>query len=262
MGYVPYVARRSGRGVSLKSRTFLFMAVLIVLFLGGCGLWKKQDMSKATPEGLYRQGHEDYENGRYTKAVESFRRLKEEYPLSQLTIMAELGIADSHFSAKEYGEAEMAYGDFLNLHPINENLPYVMYQMGMCHYLQMSEIDRDQTETLMAKKEFERLVARFPKSKFSFLAEKMIRDCNLRLGENEFYVGHLYFKMRQYRAALRRFEEIPKNFANIGLDYKANFFIGEAKKKIAEEEARKKAQEPGRSDSPISPGGILPGTYP
>jgi outer membrane protein assembly factor BamD len=238
------------------------MAVLIVLFLGGCGLWKKQDMGRGTPEGLYRQGHEDYQAGRYLKAVDSFRRLKEEYPLSQLTIMAELGIADSYFSAKEYGDAEMAYGDFLNLHPLNENLPYVIYQLGMVHYLQMSEIDRDQTETLMAKKEFERLVARFPKSKFSFLAEKMIRDCNLLLGEHEFYVGQLYFKMKQYRAALRRFEGITKNYANIGLDYKANFFIAETKKKIAAEEARKKAQGAGYADSPISPGGILPGQHP
>lgn len=216
--------------------------MLIILFLGGCSLWKKSEMAKGTPEGLYRQGYEDYQDGRYEKAIESFRRLKEEYPLSQLTIMAELGIADSFFSKKEYGDAEVAYSDFLNLHPLNENLPYVMYQLGMCHYLQMYEIDQDQTETLSAKKEFERLVARFPDSKFSFLAEKMIRDCNLRLGEHEFYVGHLYFKMKKYRAALRRFEGITKNYANIGLDYKVKFFIVETKKKIAEEEAREKKQ--------------------
>jgi outer membrane protein assembly factor BamD len=114
----------------------------------------------------------------------------------------------------------------------------------------------------MAKKEFERLMARFPKSKFSFLAEKMVRDCNIRLGEHEFYVGRLYFKMRQYRAAQRRFEEIIKNYANIGLDYKANFFIGETQKKIAEEEARKKVPGQEKSDAPIAPGGILPGQYP
>ncbi len=222
----------------MKDKRGVFAAVLVIVLLGGCSLWKKQEMTKGTPEGLYRQAHEDYQEGRYERAVESFRRLKEEYPLSQLTIMAELGIADSYFSQKEYGNAEMAYADFLNLHPINENLPYVMYQMGMCHYLQMAEIDRDQTETLKAKKEFERLVARFPGSKFSFLAEKMIRDCNLRLGEHEFYVGHLYFKMKKYGAALRRFEIISKNYANIGLDYKVNFFISETKKKIADEEAK------------------------
>jgi outer membrane protein assembly factor BamD len=226
-------------GVSLRSKALLLVALLILFFLGGCSLWKKQDMTKATPEGLYRQGHENYQDGHYAKAIESFRRLKEEYPLSQLAIMAELGIADSFFSQKEYGDALMAYSDFLNLHPINENLPYAMYQLGMCHYLQMYEIDRDQTETLSAKKEFERLVARFPDSKFSFLAEKMIRDCNVRLGEHEFYVGHLYFKMKKYEAALKRFEIVTKKYPNIGLDYKVNFFIAETKKKIVEEEARK-----------------------
>ncbi len=43
------------------------MTVLMVLFLAGCGLWKKQDMGRATPEGLYRQGHEDYQEIRGVK---------------------------------------------------------------------------------------------------------------------------------------------------------------------------------------------------
>ena len=80
---------------------------------------------------------EYYQDGNYKKAVEVFQRLKEEYPLSTLAIMAEMGIADSYFSAKEYAEAELAYTEFINLHPTNENLSYAMYQIGMCHFNQI-----------------------------------------------------------------------------------------------------------------------------
>jgi outer membrane protein assembly factor BamD len=188
----------------------VYLALLIVVFLlSGCKMWlpweKGADMTRATPEGLYQQGLEKYQNGDYKKAVELFQRVKEEYPLSPLAIMAEMGIADAYFSDKQYLEANLAYGEILNLHPTNENLPYVMYQIGMCHFNEITTIDRDPSEALKAIQEFERLMARFPGSKFSFMAEKMTRNCRKTLGEQEFHVGEFYFNIKEYRAALHRF---------------------------------------------------------
>jgi outer membrane protein assembly factor BamD len=197
-------------------------------------------MARTTPDGLYQQGVAYYQNGDYKKSVEVFQRLKEENPLSALAIMAEIGIADSYFSNKDYPEAGLAYREFINLHPTNENLSYVMYQLGMCHFKQTTTIDRDQSEALKALKEFERLTARFPGSKFSFLGEKMIRECKKILGEQEFYVGEYYFHRKQYRAALLRFEKIARDYANVGLDYKVGYYIGESRRRLVEEEAKKK----------------------
>ena len=124
-----------------------------------------------------------------------------------------------------------------------------MYQIGMCHFNEITTIDRDQSEALKALKEFERLIVRFPESKFSFMAEKMIRDCRKTLGEQEFYVGEFYFNIKEYRAALRRFEKIARDYANAVLDYKVHYFIVETKRRIAETEAKKgplgKRQGPG-----------------
>lgn len=197
-------------------------------------------MARATPDGLYQQGVEYYKDGNYKRSVEVFQRLKEEYPLSTLAIMAEIGVADSYFSSKEYPEAALAYREFINLHPTNENLPYVMYQLGMCHFNQITTVDRDQSEAFKALKEFERLTARFPGSKFSFMGEKMIRECKKILGEHEFYVGEFYFINKQYGAALLRFEKIAREYANVGLDYKVNYYIIESKRRLAVEEAKKK----------------------
>ena len=168
--------------------------------------------------------------------------MKELYPLHELALRAELGIADSHFSMEEYGYAEIAYNDFLNLHPANENLSYAMYQIGICHYKQLLSIDRDQTETWKALKEFEKLIVRFPTSKFSFLAEKKVRECKSRLAEHEYYVGELYFKMRRYKAAMLRFENIAKNYVNLGLDYKVKFIMEETNKQLAVSEKKVSAK--------------------
>jgi outer membrane protein assembly factor BamD len=210
----------------------------VVLILSGCQFswpWtKKVDLTRATPDGLYQQGVTYYQDGNFKKSAEVFQRLKEEYPLSKFTIMAELGIADSHFSKKEWPEAELAYTEFLNLHPTNENLPYVSYQIGLCHFNQITTIDRDQSEAIKALREFERLNTRFPNSKFAFLAEKMVRECKKIMGEKEFYVGEFYFNTKRYRAALRRFEKVARDYSNVGLDYKVSYYLIETKRRLAE----------------------------
>jgi outer membrane protein assembly factor BamD len=75
------------------------------------------------------------------------------------------------------------------------------------------------------------------------MAEKMVRDCKKAMGEQEFYVGEFYFKIKEYRAALGRFEKIAREYANVGLDEKVNRFIGETKKRIAEKEAKRRPVE-------------------
>ena len=189
------------------------------------------------------RGSAEFQNGNYKKAREYFSRLKDEYPLHDLAILAELGIADSFFTDKEYIEAESAYNEFLNMHPTNENIPYVIYQMGMCHYKLKETIDRDQTETIRARKEFEKLITRFPDSKFSMAAEKLLRECKQELAEQEFYIGKFYFLQKKYQAALNRFETVARNYANIGLDYKIEYYIDETKRRIIEEEKLKKDAE-------------------
>jgi outer membrane protein assembly factor BamD len=231
-------------GNKVKFKTVV-CTLLILFCLSGCSLssifsfFKKDPLVKNSPEGLYTRGSSEFQDGSYKKARVFFTRLKDEYPLHNLAILAELGIADSFFTDKEYIEAESAYSEFLNMHPTNENIPYVLYQLGMCHYNLKGTIDREQTETTKAKKEFERLIARFPESKFSLAAEKLLRECKQELAEQEFYVGQFYFRQKKYQAALNRFETVLRNYANIDLDYKTEYYIGETKRKIAEEEKLK-----------------------
>lgn len=226
-------------------RNLLTAIILVFLFasLTGCALWDniwgKEPRVRPTPEGIYQRGFEQYKKGDYKKAIETFTRVRDEYPLHPIALMAELGIADSYFENEQYIDAEVAYNSFVELHPTNPNVSYAMFQLGMCHYHQMQTIDRDQTETIKARKEFERLMARFPQSKFAIMAEKNLREVKQRLAEHEFYVGEFYYRTEKYEAALKRFERIQRDYANLGLDYKTNRFIEETKQRIKEAEARK-----------------------
>ncbi|MCK9196831.1 MAG: outer membrane protein assembly factor BamD [Syntrophales bacterium] len=234
------------KDLTIRRSCIITFLLVFVMTMSGCGwwkdLWSRKQMAKGTPEALYQSGVAAYQDGRYKRAVEYFIRVKEENPLNPLALQAELGIGDAHFSDEEYAEAELAYTDFVSLHPTNENIPYAMYQLGMCHYKQTTSIDRDQTETIKAAREFERLMARYPSSKFAFLAEQKLRECRKNLAEQEFYIGEFYFKQGKFQAALKRFQTIAKNYPNLGLDYKVKAYIDEAQKRQVKEK-EKKAQD-------------------
>jgi len=235
------------RKANMRRQALLAFLLILTVSVTGCAwwkdLWSRKQMTKGTPEALYQAGVAAYQDGRYKRAVEYFTRLKEENPLHPMALQAEIGIGDAHFSDEEYAEAELAYTDFINLHPTNENNPYVHYQLGMCHYKQTTTIDRDQTETVKAVREFERLMARYPSSKFAFMAEQKLRECKQKLAEQEFYIGEFYFKQGKYAAALKRFQTVAKNYPNLGLDYKVKTYLAETQKRIEKEKAQKEKEE-------------------
>jgi len=209
-------------------------------------------MTRATPQGLYQQGSELYQKKKYEKAITIFQRVKDEYPLEDIAVLAEIGIADAHFSNEAYTEAYLAYDEFVNRHPTDENVPYALYQMGMSRYKLTDTIDRDQTETWKAKADFERLISRYPKSPFAVMAEKTLQEVKTKLAENEFYIGEFYFKSKKYKAALKRFEVIARDFPNIGLDYRVKYYIAETRRMLAEEQA-KSLEEKSKTEQEIKP---------
>jgi len=101
-------------------------------------------------EVLVQNGMDDYDAGDYKAALENFQKLKDWYPFSKYVTLAELKIADSHYHREEYAEAVLAYQEFADLHPNNEAVPYVIYQIGRCYFDQIDAIDRDQSTTRKA----------------------------------------------------------------------------------------------------------------
>lgn len=184
----------------------------------GCSLLDHffgDDMEKP-PAELMNEGMENLERGRYTAASEAFQNLKDRYPYSKFAVAAEIKLADSLYKRELYDEAYEAYDEFERLHPKHPTIPYVIYQKGMCHFVQVSTIDRDQSHTYQAKESFERLVNMFPNSEYVNRARRKIRECYIYLAEYELYVGHYYYKMKKYRSAMGRYRYLIENYPDLG----------------------------------------------
>jgi len=202
----------------------IFVAsIILLLVLSGCGMFQTRDDIPAYE--LASDGMENFKAGRYSKAIESFEKLKDWYPFSKYAILAELKIADAYFNLEEYEEAIFAYEEFENLHPRNEATPYVVYQIGICYFNQIDTIDRDQTVAKRALDTFNRMIKQFPKDAYAGRAELHVKKCLQSLSGHEYYVGLYYYKRKHYSAALGRFKTVITDYPDVGIHRKALEYI-------------------------------------
>lgn len=217
----------------LTFRVF-FAGILGFSFLWGCAHLEKEK----SPEELMEQGTKQMDKGRYQSASESFQNLKDRYPYSKYAVLAELKMADALFLTPEYDLAFDAYDEFEKLHPRDKSIPYVIYQKGMCQFKQIKSIDREQSHTHKAKTEFERLIKRFPNDTYARRAIQFFRKCIVSLAKHELYVGHFYYKMKKYNAAMGRYIYLIENYPDMGQYGEALEYISKCREKLAIAQAK------------------------
>ncbi len=231
--------RATGKKIGISSLVILF-ALSLAFWVGGCGPKKAPER---TPQMAYEEALRLLERKKYDRSAEAFRKLKEDFPLSTYTALAELRLADSLYFQKNYAEAIVQYEDFKKLHPIHPEIPYSIYQIGMCHFKQMLSIDRDQTVTEKALEQFRYVVENFPQSKYTSEAQTKMQLCRRQLAEHEYYIGYFYYRKDHYQAALGRFEGVLKKYPDVGLERKITPLVATCREEIAKEEKKRKEKE-------------------
>lgn len=209
--------------------------LIVLFFCSGCSLFTNKPVHEKTARELADEGMQEFKKKNYGASVLLYEKLKDWYPFSELAVDAELKIADAHYKLKEFQEAVSAYDQFERLHPRNEHIPYVLYQIGCCYFEQMDTIDRDQTPSRNTLKAFSRLINKFPDSSFSDKSEEYIRICLRNLAEHDFYVGLFYYKTKHFKAALYRFRSVVSKYPDIGVHGKALQYIALCEAKIKED---------------------------
>ena len=221
----------------------LIVLVIIILFLcTGCSALKKTwdaitgEEEIGTAQQLAWDGMDDFEDGDYKDAIENFQKLQDWYPFSEYLSLAELKIADAHYRLEQYEEAIFAYEEFEKLHPRNEAIPYVIYQIGRCYYDQIDTIDRDQTPARKALETFQRLSKQFPDDQYTRSASEHIPKCLKSLAGNDYTIGVFYYKSKHYKAALNRFMSVLSNYPDVGYHQEALDYVAKCEALLSADE--------------------------
>ena len=231
------------KGIMQKKLLLPILSSIFLLFwVSGCALFEKKEPER-TPQAAYEEALRLLERKKYERSAEAFRKFKEDFPLSTYTPLAELRLADSLYFDKNYAEAIVLYEEFKKLHPIHPEIPYAIYQVGMCHFKQMLAIDRDQTVAEKALEQFRYVVENFPQSKYTSDAKTKMQLCQRQLADHEYVIADFYYRMGHYKAARGRLEEILKKYPDVGLEKKINPLLETCREKIAKEEKTQKEKE-------------------
>jgi len=214
----------------------LFFA--LTLFLAGCSLpsvsltsiswstYKTEPNADAT--ALFREGVEALNNEKYGLAIDRFQKVKTDFPFAPEVTAAELKLAEAYYRNKQYAEAISNFKEFQTLHPNNENMPFVVYHLGLANLDQFTAVDRDLKTTELAKGYFETIIKDYPKSEFASPALAKVAKCNGYLAEHEFDIASFYLRQGKYAAARDRLDGIVRRYRDTPTAIKSLYYLGEA----------------------------------
>lgn len=184
---------------------------------------KTQDMS-ACLALLKKKKHE--------KAIQCFEAFKSRHYGTTGAAMADLAVADAYFLKKDYLVAAEAYQIFLEANPYHPKIPYAYYKAGVSFLKDTPKtIDRDQTSLERAVQFLGTVLKYYGNTEYAKLARVYYDEARLKQAKKHFYVGRLYFRSKEYLAAIPRFQMIVTEFPKLGLDEKSFYYLITALKK-------------------------------
>lgn len=215
-------------------KKFTFLISLVFLF-SACAkipdplkFWQAREVKikeGSSLSELMQRAERYFQRGQYDLAKQYFEEVKNKYPGTPESVLAELRLADTKFWAGEYLEAITFYEEFEKFYPNNEAIPYVIFQIGTCYYKLRQTVDRDPTYAKKAIETYQRLLQIFPQSPYHIEAENRIKELRELLASHEFYVASFYFKIKYYRAAYKRLLYLLETYPETHVAHQAKGFL-------------------------------------
>ena len=216
----------------------MYLKILIICLLlivcPACSLFGSSDQDNAkeiisaplsSEEELLSSGLRSYDEGMYSLAITRFNDLRNGYPASYWTTLAQLKIADAQFFSGGYSEAVSAYEEFINEHPGHEALPYARYQIGKSFIKQYHNNKKDQAPLHQAIKKFAELLKLHPDSPYSAQARRYIDKARQLLASYELEVAKYYEKQAQMAGSQKRLSNIINNYPDTPAAQEARKFL-------------------------------------
>lgn len=162
---------------------------------------------------LYELGLRQMRRGNYTKALESFNRVRNYHRDDPVSVQAQLAIAELHFKKNDFEQARFAYEEFAALHPRHKDLDLVVFRTGLAIYKRASiYAGRDQAATRSAVNVWTGFDARFPESEHIEEVSKLLSKARDRLASKELWVARFYARKQAWGAVRNRIEYMLRRY--------------------------------------------------
>ena len=175
----------------------------------------------------YQEGLNSLKGGDVLFAAKKFNEAETLYPQSSWAPKAALMAAYSYYSQDYYADSIMELERFIKIYPLNKNLSYAYYLMGLCYYEQIVDEKKDLKSISKSKDYFLFLIKNFPNTEYATDASFKIDLINDVLAGKEMYIGRYYFEREKWIAAINRFRTVID-------EYESTIYVEEAIHRLVE----------------------------
>lgn len=203
----------------------IFFSILILATIIGCA---HDQGERKSAQVLFDEATLFASKGKVEKATQTFMEVRTYYPGDELARKALLATADLKFDEALYDEALESYKEYRLLYPTDTDAFYSLYKIGMCYFKQMNGFDRDQTQSVRAMNTFKDFINSYPNSPYVSDAREKLSSARLNIAKHYIYIGKFYLKKKNKEAACKRFQEVKRQYPDIGLDKELDELIAKA----------------------------------
>ena len=176
----------------------------------------------------YENAEELYKAKKYGRTVEKLEEILSTCAGSGYMEQAQFLIAESHFNLEQWIEARGEYGSFIVNFPGSPFAETAEFRKAVSSYNMEYKIDRDESNTTTAMKDFERYLANHPSTPLRDSVNYYYNNLVDRVAEKEFQTGRLYLRMEKPQAAVIYFKEFLETYPKAKRRPEALFLISDA----------------------------------
>lgn len=199
-------------------KKYVFIILLFVA-LGACS----RNKPELSTEARLTLADQYYSAGKYSKAATIYDDISFERK-SAATAYATLRLADSYYAMNKFTDARLKYQQFIDGFPDHTNVSDAYYRVAVCYFEESLKPAFDQDKTLAGIDAFRNFIERFPNDSRFTNALEYIRRSQYKLIEKKYQNGYIYYKMKDYSAALMYFDEVIDLGNTDSLDRKSLYY--------------------------------------
>ena len=211
---------------------YKYLLIVSLIFAYGCSSKNKTIFAEpktAIPlEKLYAEAYLNYKNNKYQDAVELFEEVEKNYSFNtEWASKSLLMRAYIYYEVSKYVQSLEVLKKFKTRYAGNKNMDYVEYLMAICLFEQINIIPLSQENTLLAERQFKKIILNYPTSNYAEDAKFKLDLIQDQLAGKEMYVARYYIKRNKWGPALIRLNRIVK-------EYETTIYIEEALHRLVE----------------------------
>lgn len=194
----------------IKKLIFIGM-ILLTIGLSSCSNYQK--LLKSTDNELKYESAMDYfEKKDYNRALELFDILQAAFRGTSRGEEISYNMAYSYYYLRDYTVASFYFKRHAQTYPNSPKAEECMFMNAYCYYLDSPKPSLDQTNTLLAIKELQAFADMYPKSDRIAESNELIDKLREKLELKDFNIALLYYRMRDYQAAITSFQNVLKKY--------------------------------------------------